>query len=166
MIRTKVQKYQSGLSKDDALAHCRTALHGGDAQEGRKIFFELAEAGCLRCHKINGEGGEVGPDLTGLGTRQSREYILESVLFPNKQIAAGFETSVVTLNDGTAYTGILKSENDKDVVLSSPEDGIVSVQKSEIKSRNRGTSAMPEGMENLLSKHELRDLVEFLANLK
>ncbi len=154
------------LKKDDPLAAYRIALFGGNAQEGRRFFFEQAEAGCLRCHKVDGEGGEVGPDLTGIGARQGREYILESILFPNRQIAAGFESLVVALNNGTTYTGILKSENNTELVLNSPEDGLLTIKKTEIKSRNRGTSAMPEGLEGILSKHDLRDLVEFLACLK
>jgi quinoprotein glucose dehydrogenase len=166
LIRQKLSEYESRWPKNDPLAPYRPALQGGDAQEGRKVFFEKAEAGCLRCHKINGEGGEVGPDLAGIGNRQSREYILEAMLFPNKQIAAGYEGLVIALSNGTSYTGTLKSENDSDLVVNSPEDGLVTVKKADIKSRNRGLSAMPEGMETLLSKHELRDLVEFLSSFR
>ena len=120
----------------------------------------------MRCHKINGEGGEVGPNLDGIGTRQTREYILDAILYPNKQIAAGFETLLVSLKNGTAYAGILKSEDANDLVLNSPEDGIVKIKKMEIQSREKGLSSMPESMGAVLSKPDLRNLVEYLANSK
>ncbi|MEO8428858.1 MAG: PVC-type heme-binding CxxCH protein, partial [Verrucomicrobiota bacterium] len=81
-IKTRLEKYEAARAKDDSLIGYREALFGGDPAAGRKIFFERAEAACMRCHKVQGEGGDVGPDLTGIGTRQKREYILESILFP------------------------------------------------------------------------------------
>jgi quinoprotein glucose dehydrogenase len=60
----------------------------------------------------------------------------------------------------------VKSENDKRLVLNSPEDGIVTIPASDITGRERGLSAMPEGMNNVLSKQDLRNLVEYLSNLK
>lgn len=165
-IKSKLAQYESAQNKSDPLAAYRITLHGGDAQQGRKLFFERAEAACLRCHKVNGEGGDVGPELTGVGSRQTREYLLESVLLPNKQIAQGFESLIVTLKGGMAYAGVLKKENEKELVLNSPEDGLITVLKAEITSRNRGVSPMPEGMASILSKQDLRNLVEFLAGLK
>jgi quinoprotein glucose dehydrogenase len=165
-LKEKVERYQAAQPKDDPLLGFREALYGGDASVGKTIFFERAEVACLRCHKINGEGGEVGPNLEGIGTRQTREYILDAILYPNKQIAAGFETLLVSLKNGTAYAGILKSEDANDLVLNSPEDGIVKIKKMEIQSREKGLSSMPESMGAVLSKPDLRNLVEYLANAK
>jgi quinoprotein glucose dehydrogenase len=120
----------------------------------------------MRCHKVGGEGGEVGPDLTGIATRQPREYIAESIAFPNKQIAKGFESLLVTLKNGSAYAGIMKSEDDNNLTLNSPEDGIVTIKKSDIQSRNVGLSGMPDGMATLLGRKDFRDLMEFLATQK
>jgi quinoprotein glucose dehydrogenase len=108
----------------------------------------------------------VGPDLTGIGTRKPREYILESIVFPNKQIAAGFESLLVTMKNGTVYAGLLKAENDSEMELNSPEDGLLKLKKAEIQSRERGLSAMPEEFRQILSKSDLRNLVEFLSSLK
>ena len=127
-----------------------------DAQAARQDW--RGDVACLT--------GEVGPELSGLGTRQTREYILESMLFPNQQIAAGFENLLVTLKNGTSYAGQLKSSTDTELVLNSPEDGLIKIPVADIKSRERGLSAMPEGMEQFLSKSDLRNLVEFLSNLK
>src|SRR3712207_7334905 len=56
------------------------SLVGGDAGRGRTIFNERADVQCLRCHAVKGEGGNAGPDLAGIGRRQTREYLLESVI--------------------------------------------------------------------------------------
>ena len=151
------------------MAPFQVALAGGNPEEGRKIFFERAEAACVRCHTIagqGGEGGQVGPELTKIGATKDRAYLLESVLLPNKNIAEGFQSLLVTTKDGTSFAGIVKSESDSELVLNSPEDGIVTIKKSEITARERGISSMPEGMAALLSRRDLRDLVEYLANRK
>ncbi|MBC8003730.1 MAG: HEAT repeat domain-containing protein [Opitutaceae bacterium] len=165
-LKEKLAKYAAAKSKDDTLGAYREALYGGNAADGRKIFFERAEASCLRCHKVGGEGGDVGPDLTGIGTRQPRETILESIAYPNAQIAAGFESVLVEAKNGVTYAGILKSETDKELVINSPEDGLVKVSKANIKSRQKTLSGMPDGMAGILSPRDLRDLVEYLAGQK
>ncbi|MCI0538693.1 MAG: HEAT repeat domain-containing protein, partial [Verrucomicrobiales bacterium] len=162
-VQAKLRAYESSRDKSDALAAYREALHGGDSNSGKKIFFEHQEAACFRCHKISGVGGEVGPELSGIGARQDRSYLIESVLFPNQQIAQGYETQLITTRNGTTYAGILKSEQASELVISSLEDGVVTIKRADIQARERGLSAMPEGLEQILSKQDLRDLVEFLA---
>lgn len=165
-IQTKLAEISSSRPKDDLLAKYREVLHGGDASRGKKIFFERVETSCARCHKVHGEGGEVGPELAGLGTSVSREYLLESILAPNKTIAPGYETLVVTLKSGTTYAGLVKKETDTELLLNSPEDGLVLISKDQVQSRDHGLSSMPTDVGALLSKRELRDLIEFLASLK
>jgi quinoprotein glucose dehydrogenase len=165
-IKQKLVNYEASRPRDDPMAKYRELLWGGNAAEGRKIFFERPEASCMRCHKINGEGGEVGPDLSKVGAQKDRQYILESVLFPNKQIAPGFDSVMVTLKNGTLYAGVLKQETDSELVINSPEDGLVTVKKADLRARDKGSSGMPEGMDGILSKQDLRNLVEFLGSLK
>src|SRR5262249_21312881 len=148
--------------KDDPLAAYRDALAGGDAEEGQRIFFNKAEVSCLRCHKVKGIGGEVGPDLTGIATRQNREYLLESIVEPNRQIAKGFETVVLTLKNGQTRVGVLKAEDAGEVRLMTPEGKLLVVPKGQIDERETGKSAMPEDLIKKLSRTEVRDLVEFL----
>src|SRR5262249_57424618 len=95
-VKTKRARYEAARTRGDPLAAWREALAGGSADEGRRIFFEKAEVSCLRCHKLHGEGGEVGPDLAGIGSRQTREYLLESLVEPSRQIAKGYGTAVLT----------------------------------------------------------------------
>ena len=69
--RSAYSAYEAARPKGDELAPYREALFGGDAENGRHIFFYKSEVSCLRCHKVNGEGGEVGPEMKGIGSRKS-----------------------------------------------------------------------------------------------
>ena len=91
------------------------------------------------------------------------EYILRSILYPNAEIAAGYESVVLVRKDGSSAVGVLKSEDADALVLASPEEGQVRVPKAELASRVRGLSPMPEGMGELMTKRELRDLVAALS---
>jgi len=142
------------------------ALHGGDAVSGRRIFFEKPETQCSRCHQVGSDGGTVGPRLDGIGARQPREYLLESIVRPSAKIAPGFDSVVITLRDGGVSTGIVKRESADELVLLSPDGGETPVKVGEIRSRDRGPSAMPEGLVGSLTRFELRDLIEYLASLK
>lgn len=167
LVQAKLKQYEAGLPKNDQLAGYRETLYGGDAAAGKKIFTERPEASCARCHKVQGEGGNVGPDLTGIITRHDREYILESILLPNKTIAPGYESLVVEMNDGQTYAGIVKSQtNDELTLLSTDDNTIVKLKKSDIKRQVKGQSPMPAEMGAILSKQDLRNLVEFLATAK
>lgn len=165
-VKSRLDAYRATLPKELPEAAIQDVLQGGDKDSGRKIFYERQDVACFRCHQINGEGGEVGPALTGIASKQKREYLLEAILFPNRQIAAGFENVMITLHDDRDYAGLVKSETATDLVLNSPEDGLLTLKKSDIKSRQKGLSAMPEEMGKTLSPRDLRNLVEFLSSLK
>lgn len=165
-VRGALQRYEAAQPKDE-FAGYREVLAGGDAEAGEKIFTERAGIECTRCHAIHGKGGVVGPDLAGIGKRQTREYLLESILYPNKVIAAGFENVTLVMKNGSTRAGMVKSENARELTLSSAEDGTVEkISKDQIQTRQRGLSAMPEGLAQMISKQDLRDVVEFLAGLK
>jgi quinoprotein glucose dehydrogenase len=165
-VNDRLARYEAARPKGDELAPYREALAGGDAENGRRIFFYKQETSCLRCHKVNGEGGEVGPEMKGIGTRQKRDYILESIVDPNKQIAKGYESVLLVLNNGQTRTGVLKGEDAKEIRLMTAEGKLVTVAKEDVDERHPGKSAMPEDVIKKLTKSELRDVVEFLAGLK
>ena len=165
-VKQKLTKYEATWSKDDPLAAYEPALFGGVAAAGKTAFFEKPEAQCVRCHRINGQGGDVGPDLSHVGSQKDRHYLLESMVLPNKQIAQGFDSVTVVLNDGDVQAGVLKSETDTQIVLNSPDNGAVTIKKADIKTRRAALSPMPEGLGQILSKQDLRNLVEFLSSQK
>lgn len=159
------------LSGSPSLETLQDRLIGGDVERGRQIFFGNQSVQCSRCHSVGGAGGTVGPKLDGVGGRNPRAYLLESIVAPNATIAPGFENTVVTLTDGRTLAGAVKRDANDSLVLeiADGETGTtnsLSLAKSQISHRERGPSAMPEGLNAQLTAFELRDLVEFLASLK
>lgn len=142
-------------------------LEGGDAKLGRAIFAEKAEAACMRCHKAKGEGGDVGPELAGLGKTKDRAYLLQAIVDPSAAIAPGYENVVLTMKDGSFVAGLLNAEDATALTIASITDGKKQqVPKDAIKERMAIPSAMPPGLGEVLGKRDLRDLVEYLATLK
>lgn len=171
-IVAKVKRYEAARPAADKnpLAAYAETLWGGDASLGRTIFRERADVSCLRCHVAENGGGIVGPRLDGMGAKQTREYILESLVAPNAKIAEGFESLIVQTNQGKYRTGVLRKDDEKELVLLNPDNEpnqqLITIPKGDIKSRERGPSAMPENLHLSLSKQDMRNLIEFLASLK
>ena len=151
-------------------AALRDTLVGGDASRGRGIFFGNQTVQCSRCHRVGVDGGTVGPKLDGIGKRQTRAYLLESIVQPGAKLADGFETVVLTLRDGRTLAGTLKRESSSTLEVEVLDDtgtpAISRVARADVAQRERGPSAMPEGLADLLTPFEIRDLVEYLASLK
>jgi quinoprotein glucose dehydrogenase len=169
-LKDKVARYENGLPAGDDLAKWRVALSGGNAERGRKIFREKAETQCLRCHKCEDGDSVVGPELTHIGAAKDRAYLLESIVLPNKQIAEGFETVVLTLTDGNVVAGTFGGEDAAGLKIKTLDaQGKLQTQtipRAQIKDRQRAPSPMPPNLTDFLSKSELRDLVEYLATRK
>src|SRR5436190_8952208 len=164
-VKQKLAAYVA-RQKEEPLTTYAPAMFGGNPADGKKIFFERPEAQCVRCHRINGQGGDVGPDLSHIAAQKDRHYLLESIVLPNKQIAQGFESVLVLLKNGDSYAGVLKSETPSELLINSPDTGVITVKKADIQSRKKALSPMPEGMGQILSKHDLRNIVEYLSTLK
>lgn len=141
-------------------------LQGGDARRGQRVFAENAAAECTRCHALRGRGADVGPNLTSIGSTLTREQLLESLLEPNARIAPGYGTVSVTLKGGEQVSGTLRAETDAHVVLMVGTPPVERrIPKAEIADRTNAVSAMPPfGL--ILPPRDIRDLVEFLSNLK
>jgi len=166
-VKSRLAAYEAWKLPKDHLSPYREALSGGDAARGRKIFYEHAAVACTRCHQIGADsGGNAGPKLDGIASRATAEHLLESIVFPNRQIAQGFESSMVTTRAGGVYAGVVKSEDAASLTIATPDEGDVKLAKADVKTRERGVSGMPEGFGELLSRFELRDVLEFLGTLK
>ena len=165
-IKAELAKFEASRPKENSLAPYRETLLGGNVERGRAIFFERAQVSCVRCHKIGGAGGEVGPELTKVGSEKTREYLLEAIVDPNRQIAKGFETVIIVTLDGRSQAGIVKKEDAESIQILTPEAKLITIAKSEIDERATGKSSMPETVVKQLTKQDIRDLVEYLASLK
>jgi quinoprotein glucose dehydrogenase len=164
-LKRQLQAYDATAGQDPQSGF-RLALAGGDADRGRSVFFEKVALSCVRCHKVGEVGGEVGPDLSKIAADKKPEYLLESIVEPSKAIAKGFETVILTLDDGRAVSGIVKQETADQVTLVTPDIKTVTIDKGEILERTAGQSAMPADLVKQMTLLELRDLVKFLSTLK
>jgi putative heme-binding domain-containing protein len=165
-VKRRLQSYEDSRPKGDEMAKYPETLQGGDPEHGRQIFLHNAAVSCQRCHKLDGEGGEVGPALNGIGGKQKRDYLLESIVLPSKQIAKGYDSVLITKTDGKSVAGVLKSEDKNEVKVMTAEGVLITINKEDVEARKATKSAMPEDIIQKLSKRDLRDVVEFLAGLK
>ncbi|MEM9942655.1 MAG: PVC-type heme-binding CxxCH protein [Planctomycetota bacterium] len=140
------------------------SLLGGSIAKGSDVFYGKTEVSCVRCHRIDGTGGKVGPDLSAIGKKRTREYLLEAIVDPNKDIAEGYTQVKVMTIDGDVYTGIVKSESDDMLVLLDANGKEIFVKQDDIDGRKQGNSSMPSDLIDQLSDREIRDLVEFLCS--
>jgi putative heme-binding domain-containing protein len=110
-------------------------------------------------------GGKVGPDLTSIGASAQPDYLVESLLYPNRKIKEGYHAVSVETTDGLEYTGVLVSENSDEIVLRDATGKENIVPKKNVENRRTGGSLMPSGLVDNLSASERLDLFRFLSEL-
>jgi putative heme-binding domain-containing protein len=146
-------------------ALAREAAAGGDPARGEKVF-RGALTNCVTCHAIGGGGGRAGPDLATLGTAMPADLIIESVLWPNRQVKEGYGSTLVVTENDRIVQGYALNEDRQQLVLRDPHtDETVAIPKGDIRARKEAGSIMPEGLAHGLTRGELRDLVRFLTEL-
>ena len=139
-------------------------LKGRDFEYGKSMF---AATTCITCHSMQGEGENIGPDLTQLGTRFSPQDILKAIIDPSDVISDQYNTTVYTLKDGKSIVGRLMNETELNYVVSQnpyapdqtreiPKDQVVSTRLSTV-------SLMPPGTINRLNEDEVKDLLAYLV---
>ena len=139
----------------------------GNPLSGRKIFFNAEKTGCLKCHRLDDEGGALGPDLTGVGRRFSKIHLIESILEPSRAVAPAFRNLSVRLKDGQELTGVRIAENETVLILGDAQAQSHPVKKDQIDElRLLELSIMPEGLEQGLTDAEFVDLIAFLTEQK
>lgn len=139
----------------------------GNIARGRELFMDAEKSQCIKCHRIGEGGGQVGPDLAGIGSRFSRIHLIESILEPSRTVAPSYETFVVALENGRALTGIRVSETDDVLTLGDSEGKIHEVAKSDIEEMQmQSQSTMPDGLEKRLTERDFVDLIGFLVSQK
>ncbi len=164
-LMKKLEEYQAQRSAKDPLAYWAETLFGGQHWRGKDVFYYNERAQCVRCHTIFEYGGTAGPGLAGIGSRMSRRELLESLLEPSAVLASGYGISTVKLDGDEVVAGFVMAEDAKTLELKTGKNDIRRIDKNLILERTDAPSAMPS-MKDLLSRREIRDLIEYLASLK
>ncbi len=142
-------KYKAILTPD--------TLQKADPMKGKAVFAKT----CATCHKLNGEGGAIGPELTG-SQRNNLDYLLENVLDPSAVVAREYTVTNIELMNGRTVSGIVVQETERALTVQTPNEKLV-IAKPDIETRvQTNVSMMPEGQFDKMSESELRDLVAYL----
>jgi quinoprotein glucose dehydrogenase len=139
-------------------------LAGGDAERGKSVAQGHAAAQCIRCHKIRGAGGVLGPDLSKVASRLTPDQLLTSLIEPSAELAEGFGMLIATLKDGSSITGTITKTTPKAYELLTPEGNPLTVARANIATEQMASAMPPMGA--ILSKPEIRDLMSYLQGLK
>jgi putative membrane-bound dehydrogenase-like protein len=133
------------------------ALSQADLKAGRQLYTSL----CSSCHTLYGEGGKLGPDLTG-AQRHDLDYLLENIIDPGAVVTADFKMSLVRMKDGSLFSGVITTKSEKSLTLHEPlgprtldAAGIAAVESS-------ADSIMPAGVLEVLPEDQVRSLIAYL----
>jgi putative heme-binding domain-containing protein len=140
-------------------------MRRGDPARGEKIFAGTGT--CAKCHRVRGAGKDVGPDLSEIGSKLSREALYLAILDPSAGISFNYETYLARLEDGTVLSGILVSQTEEWVELKTAEAVVHRLPRPQIEALARQpVSLMPADLQKLLEVDDLVDLVEYLTTLR
>lgn len=140
---------------------------GGDARLGHAVFGRESGPMCARCHVVNGVGTGVGPDLSSVARRLTREDIVDSILAPSFSIAHGYGATTLEMNDGTSVFGrVVRTTPEASTIVDSTGTERV-IPRNLVKSTSASNvSSMPNGLSATLTNEEFRDLVAYVCTLK
>ena len=138
----------------------------GDPANGVKVLAR-PETGCFNCHRIKGQGAEIGPDLSEIGTKLGKDALYEAILDPSAGIAFGYEAYQIQLKTGDEAYGLIVSETADDIAVKDLKGIVTHYKKSDIAGKEQlKTSIMPTGLQQSMTTGEFVDLVEYLSTLK
>ncbi|QEL14244.1 PQQ-dependent sugar dehydrogenase [Limnoglobus roseus] len=138
----------------------------GDAANGAKLFA-VTRSQCVNCHKIDGKGQDVGPDLSQIAKTRTREQLLESILDPSRRIEPQFQSYLLRTLDGRSITGLVVKRDAKEVVLKDAQNKLTTVAADDVESLDASrTSIMPEGLLKDFTPQEAADVLAYLAGRK
>jgi putative heme-binding domain-containing protein len=165
--KKEAAKQSPGRAKADLYVLRQAAMNrAGDPKRGQAIYLSAA-AKCATCHKIHGQGGEVGPDLSQIGGKFDRTHLIEAILDPSAEIPQGYHATILETKSGRVVTGIVKSESATAVTLQDGEGKLITVPLSDIARREVSkVSLMPEGLADPMTPAEFTDLITYLATLR
>ncbi len=135
------------------------AIRQADLSRGRGLFDRV----CASCHRLHGQGGAIGPDLTGAG-RDNVDYLLENLVDPGASVSADFRMAVVAMKDGRVLNGLVREQSPRTLTVQTQSEAI-RLERSEVEAiRPSPSSLMPDGLLDALRPDEVRDLIAYLAH--
>jgi uncharacterized repeat protein (TIGR03806 family) len=139
----------------------------GTADGGRRLFFENAGVQCRNCHKIQGQGTDVGPELSQIGKKYDRAKILENILEPSREIDPKFVVHLAQTADGKLHSGILVERTADTIVLKDAKNNLIRLPASEVEQlAPQQQSLMPDLLLRDMTAEQVADLLAFLSELK
>ena len=149
--KREIAKWKSLLTKE--------SIGKADPEAGKIVFA----TSCGACHKLYGEGGAFGPDLTG-SDRHNIDYLVGNIVNPNDVVPADYLLTVFTLKGGRVVSGVIPEENERSVTVRSPAETVTLDTKEIEKRETMPVSLMPEGLFNVIGEEEVRNLVAYLMS--
>ncbi len=157
------RRQQNRPPADDVDAWLKRLAGKADPAAGARIFFHQRSARCFACHRVDGRGGEVGPDLSTAGS-YGRRRLIESILLPSREIAPQYVSWSLVKDDGTLLTAVLVSEQGENQLYADATGKLIRLERKTIVDRKpQSISIMPDGLAAQLTDQELRDLLAFLT---
>jgi putative heme-binding domain-containing protein len=139
----------------------------GDAKRGSELFAHSTSLACRNCHKVGGDGKEVGPDLSRIGGARTRSQLVESLVDPSRRIEPLWQSHAVETTDGQIVTGLLKARADAEVVIQDAKGDMIHLAAEQVESLHPvAKSLMPDNLLTGLTAQQAADLIEFLASLR
>jgi putative membrane-bound dehydrogenase-like protein len=152
---------------DDLAAWNELISQPGDALSGRRLFFNPIGPRCAVCHKHDGRGGLIGPDLTNLALSKDREHVIASILQPSRDVAPHFQPWELITDGGKTHTGLRQAQGADNGLETYVDSAGVEFTLPSTSIEERSASAksiMPDGLQETLTIADLRDLVAFLTS--
>jgi hypothetical protein len=151
----------------DAAAWVKALSTPSDLEAGRRVFAHPQGPGCLICHKVEGQGGLVGPDLTGYARGRTVETMVKSILEPAAEVAPQFAPWILEMKDGRTLEGMIVQENEGKIIIGRADGTTETVGSADVTSRSPTTgSVMPAGLANRMTRGEFRAVINYLQSLK
>ncbi|MFT5523954.1 MAG: putative heme-binding domain-containing protein, partial [Pirellulaceae bacterium] len=155
---------QSSAEKEALIATWKKKMNGkyfqdADIRHGRAMFAKT----CMKCHRLYGEGGKIGPDITG-SNRNNLDYVLHNVLDPSAAISKDYQMSTVITVNGRVVTGIVQEKNASRVVIQTVNEQLTIAAEDIDEITLSPVSMMPEGQFEKMTREEIRDLVVYLRS--
>ncbi|WP_337177067.1 PVC-type heme-binding CxxCH protein [Paludisphaera sp.] len=139
----------------------------GDPARGEAVFFRKASDSCASCHRVQGRGRWVGPDLSTIGEKYGKGELLNSIINPSAAIGYNFRSAILALSDGRVVAGLLVEETPARIVIKTAEGERVTIAPRDVEERRTSeTSLMPEDLAATMSDGDLVDLLAYLGTLR